>query len=228
MNYDIFFISYRESNCEDNWKTLLAFHPMAKRIHGIKGIDHSHMACNRLSATNRFWTVDGDNKVVAPLIYNNKAALNQFDLIYFQSRDPIDNTTSSLGSIKLWSKDKFINTDMSKGDFCVHATATKKSVNSILSVHQYNTTPFDAWKNSFRKMVKAFSGVVAPAALNANIDQFKNHINCVNGTNNARWSYCGYIDAEKYSNECNGNFEKINLINDYDWLALYFKSKGYE
>jgi hypothetical protein len=32
--------------------------------------------------------------------------------------------------------------------------------------------------------------------------------------------YRGYLDAKKYVEECDGDFNKINFINDYNWLNL--------
>jgi len=36
--YDIIFISYNEPNADKNWLALKSRFPMAKRVHGIKGI----------------------------------------------------------------------------------------------------------------------------------------------------------------------------------------------
>ena len=36
--------------------------PWAKRVHGVEGSDAAHKACANLSETDRFITVDGDNR----------------------------------------------------------------------------------------------------------------------------------------------------------------------
>ena len=38
--------------------------------------------------------------------------------------------------------------------------------------------------------------------------------------NNAIWGYRASLDAKEYVNQCNGAFDKINLINNYDWLEI--------
>ena len=61
---DIFYISYDEPNAEENWADLLNKVPWARRVHGVKGFDAAHKACAIQSETDRFITVDGDNKVM--------------------------------------------------------------------------------------------------------------------------------------------------------------------
>lgn len=223
MSYDIFFISYQEPNCEENWQRLLSLHPTAKRVHGIKGIDRAHMRCKELSTTDRFWTVDGDNWVTSPLEYTDQEMLDNYDLLMFNAADAIDGQPSSLGGVKLWCRDKFINTDMSKGDFSTNATANRRAIQIILSEHRYNSTPFETWKFTFRHMVKCYSGIIRVEVLDRNIFKFEQHKDLDNGINNAQWSYRGLVDAKEYVDSCQGDFDKINLINNYDWLQNYAK-----
>lgn len=212
MSYDIFFISYRESNAEENWQRLLSFHREAQRIQNVQGISNSHLLCNHLCKTNKFWTIDGDNWLLQKL---PRDVSENVGLVYFNSIDPIDGVVGSIGGIKLWTKDSIINDNMSKGDFCKYATETSVVVNKTLSEHRYNATPFESWQHSFRHMVKCFSGIITQKVLQQNIDKMEKHKDL------DIWSYRGYLDAKKYVEECNGDFDKINLINDYDWLSAY-------
>ena len=41
--YDIVFISYNELAADDNYALLKARFPMAKRVHGVKGIHQAHI-----------------------------------------------------------------------------------------------------------------------------------------------------------------------------------------
>ena len=62
-DYDIIYLSYDEPNAEKNYADLCQKIPWAKRVHGIKGSDAAHKACAQLSETDRFITVDGDNRI---------------------------------------------------------------------------------------------------------------------------------------------------------------------
>ena len=213
MTYDIFFISFKESNADVNWQRLKKLHPNAIRIQGIPSISGAHLKCNELSTTDKFWTVDGDNWVLESL---PKEISLDVDLVYFNALDPIDGTTSSAGGVKLWKKNSIINIDMSKGDFCKFATKNSFVVQKTLSEHRYNATPYETWRHSFRHMVKCFSGVIPLDKLEFNVNILERHryLNI--------WSYRGYLDAKKYVAKCDGDFKKINLINDYNWLDCYF------
>ena len=70
--YDIVFISYNEPNAEENWQRLTARFPLAKRVHGVKGIHQAHIAAAKKCFTHMFWVVDGDAVI-----------LDTFDFICF-------------------------------------------------------------------------------------------------------------------------------------------------
>ena len=212
--YDVFFISYKEPNCEENWQRVLTLHPEAKRIDKIQGIDVAHMMCHDMSNTDKFWTIDGDNWLFKKLDF-------QFDtdgLIFLNSLDVIDGVISSVGSVKLWTKDSLINTNMSKGDFCKNATKEYQVIDVIASEHRYNTTINSTWKTCFRHMVKCYSGIITHEVLKENIQRCENFEYYDDGKNNAIWGHRAFLDAREYVEQCNGDFDKINLINDYDWL----------
>lgn len=225
MNYDIFFISFNESNQERNWQRVLELHPGAMRMHGIKGIDRVHMACNQLATTDWFWTVDGDNWLLEKLEWTEYE--DYVDLLMFHAIDPISTQWTKLGGVKLWRRDSFINTDMSKGDFCLNATKEKRSPLVVLSRTDYNATPYEAWKTAFRHCVKLLSSIISdrPLAANRNnyIEHWKNTKDKDTGTNNALWAYQGYLDAEVFVNACDNNLDKLFMINDYTWMSRYFK-----
>ncbi len=219
--YDIFFISYRETNAEYNWQALKRRHPNAKRIHGITGIDRIHLACNSLSTTPFFWTVDGDNLVVENLDYNEAITT---DLIMFRAYDPIViGDASSLGAVKLWRKDSFINTDMSKGDFTLNAVKTKTMSDRVLSISQYNASEFEAWRAAFRHCVKLLSVILRERSQQNREIYLERWRKAEHSTQpHAQWAYQGYLDAIEYVKQHDGNMAELNKINDYDWLDNYY------
>jgi hypothetical protein len=218
---DIFFISYREANAETNWQRLLAKHSHAKRIHGITGIDRIHLACNSLATTPFFWTVDGDNLIVEDLEYNEPITT---DLVMFKAYDPlITGDTSSLGAVKLWRKDSFINTDMSKGDFTLNATRSKTMSDRCYSVSAYNASEFDTWRAAFRHCVKLLSMILRDRSKDNRevyLDRWRKTETSTGKY--AKWAYQGYLDAIEFVHLYDNNMTELNKINDYDWLDNYF------
>jgi hypothetical protein len=219
---NIFFISFKEHNCEENWLRLLSYHPDAKRIHGITGIDNVHMACNNLSNTEYFWTVDGDNWLTKSLEVDNRTS----DLILYKAIDPIHNAPTLLGGVKLWRKDAIINPNMNKGDFSLNATKEKIVLDRVFSITRYNSSPFDAWKTAFRHCVKLMSVILRsrPDAkgIDTYINQWKESKNSIE--QNSEWCYLGYLDAEAYVSKYDNNMFELNKINDYLWLESFFEN----
>jgi hypothetical protein len=223
MNQNIFFISFNESNQEINWARVLELHPAAMRIHGVTGIDRVHLACNDLCSTEWFWTVDGDNWLLEELVWDVE---NPADLLMFNALDPITNLPTNLGGVKLWKKDSIINKDMSKGDFCLNATAKKMSLRKVFSRSDYNSTAYEAWKTAFRHCVKILSPIFKSrpglSYADAYLEQWKSCVALDNGTNNAEWAYQGYLDAVEYVADDTNN---LHNINNYTWLTNYFNEQ---
>ena len=223
MNQNIFFISFNESNQEKNWARILELHPTAIRIHGVIGIDRVHLACNDLCNTECFWTVDGDNWLLEELVWDVE---NPADLLMFNAIDPINNLSTNLGGVKLWKKDSIINKDMSKGDFCLNATAKKISLRKVFSRTDYNNTAYEAWKTAFRHCVKILSPIFKSrpslSYADAYLEQWKNCNKLDNGINNAGWAHQGYLDAVKYTEDTAND---IHNINNYEWLKNYFNEQ---
>ena len=63
IDYDIIYLSYDEPNAEQNYADLCKKVPWAERIHGVKGSDSAHKAAAEKSTTDRFITIDGDNRI---------------------------------------------------------------------------------------------------------------------------------------------------------------------
>ena len=220
MDQNIFFISFNESNQETNWARVLDLHPDAIRLHGIKGIDKVHLACNELCSTENFWTVDGDNWLLEELIWDVGVPA---DLLLFNA---LNGLPTNLGGVKLWKKDSIINKDMSKGDFCLNATAKKMSLRKVFSRTDYNNTAYEAWKTAFRHCVKLLSSIFK-SRLSLNyadeyLEQWKRCDTLDNGVNNARWAHQGYLDAVEYVEDTAND---IHNINNYQWLKNYFNER---
>lgn len=221
---DIFFISFKETNCETNWKRLKDLHPEAKRIHGVVGIDKVHLICDTLSSTEFFWTIDGDNYITKSLHYD---APIESDLVMFKAIDPIQKSLTLLGGAKIWRKGSIINRDMSKGDFSLNATKSKEVVDKEYSFTLYNASRYDAWKTSFRHCVKLMSVIFKSRPNAKNIDAYIEHWRSTKSSNekNADWAYQGFVDAENYVKLYDNNLEELHKINDYNWLENYFREK---
>lgn len=219
--FDCFFISYRESNCEQNWLRTLELCPLAIRIHGVHGIDRAQLTCEHLSTTDYYWTIDGDNYLLEKLSF-----IPELDLHMFRCKDPVFNDTTPLGGIKLWRKNAIIHHDMSKGDFCLNATANKKVEDIYFSESRYNNSYYDAWKTAFRHCVKLLSPILKGRPHANNIDFYlQRWASAKNLTSkNSQWCFRGYIDAQQFV-KTSIDIDYLNQINDYIFLIEYFNER---
>jgi hypothetical protein len=160
--FDLFYISYDEPKCEENWADLLEKAPWAQRIHGVKGFDSAHKACAMASTTDRFITVDGDNiidetfldlEITIPEKYKDCA-------LSWNSVNEINGLVYGNGGLKLWTRDWVMNmkthenavTAEEKLDFCWDRSYLQ--LNSVYSITRPNGSAFQAFRAGFREGCK--------------------------------------------------------------------------
>ncbi len=165
-DFDIIYLSYDEPNAEKNYVDLLTKIPWAKRVHGVKGSDAAHKACAKLSETDRFITVDGDN-IVRPNFVNEELDIDDSvdlskSVISWGACNIINGLIYGNGGIKCWPKEFVLNmrthenadpTNVkSQVDFCWDANYIQQD--KCYSDVYNNATPQQAWRAGFREGVK--------------------------------------------------------------------------
>jgi hypothetical protein len=184
LDYDIIYLSYDEPNAEENYANLCKKIPWAKRVHGVKGSDAAHKACARLSETDRFITVDGDNIVNAEFLTKEFDFDENKDLekcvISWTARNTINGLMYGNGGLKCWPKEYVLNmrthenadpnNQHAQVDFCWDIEYIQ--MNSCYSEIYNNATPHQAWRAGFREGVK----MALDRGLRVTINEFqKNH-----------------------------------------------------
>ena len=103
--YDIVFISYQEPSADANYASLKARFPMAKRVHGVKGIHQAHIAAAKKCFTKMFWIVDADAIILMTLTLIIKCLNHQLDhCSCVASQNPINDLVYGYGGIKLFPR----------------------------------------------------------------------------------------------------------------------------
>ena len=161
---DCIYLSYDEPNAEKNYADLLNKAPWAKRVHGVKGSDEAHKACARLSETDRFITVDGDN-IVDPKFFELSIDLDKFangnlKQLSWCGKNYINGLVYGNGGLKCWTKDFVLNmktheaADDPRGqvDFCWEDNYTQMT--GLYSMVYNNASALQAWRAGFREGVK--------------------------------------------------------------------------
>jgi len=166
IEQDIIFLSYDEPNAEKNYADLLAKVPWAKRVHGVKGSDAAHKACAKLSETEYFTTVDGDNivdpKYLELEIDIDGVKFTEDNVFSWCGNVHVNGLKYGNGGLKLWTR-KFVNNmrthensdpsdDKGRVEFCFDDKYHQ--FDECYSESFTNASPFQAWRAGFREGVK--------------------------------------------------------------------------
>jgi hypothetical protein len=166
IDYDIIYLSYDEPNAEENYADLCSKVPWAKRVHGVEGSDAAHKACAELSETERFITIDGDNKIrdgfLDQEIDIDETHVLENSVISWSGQNVINNLMYGNGGIKCWPKEHVLkmkthenadpNNKQAQVDFCWDINYIQQ--NSCFSDVYNNGSPQQAWRAGFREGVK--------------------------------------------------------------------------
>lgn len=231
---DVIYLSYDEPNAEKNYYDLLTKIPWAKRVHGVKGSDAAHKACAKLSETQRFVVIDGDNIVKPEFINQSIEVVPGVDIskcvISWTAYNLINGLTYGNGSIKSWDKDLVLNmkthenadvsNKKSQVDFCWDIEYIQSD--ECMSYIENNFTPRQAWRAGFREGVK----MCLVEGIKPSLDDFKKthwknlhrlYVWCMVGADvkNGLWAILGARQG-LYKTMCT-DWDYVN-VRDFEYL----------
>lgn len=225
LPYDIVFISYNESNADENYNRLLERFPRVKRVHGVKGIHQAHIEAAKLCNSDMFWVVDADAEVVEEFSFDYQVPNHQLDNVHvWRSKNPINGLEYGYGGIKLFPRRMTINMDTSKADMTTSISNKFLVMDDISNLTAFNTDPFETWKSAFRECTKLASKI---------IDRQKNeetenrlHIWQTVGKDRPYGEFAlrGAQAGSAYGKASRGDIEALKKINDFDWLHEQFSN----
>jgi len=219
---DVIFISYGESNAEENWRRLLTKAPWAKRVNGVKGIFEAHKAASELAKSDMFYVVDADAWLVDDFNFNYQPGIFDRDCAYiWYSQNPVTDITYGYGGVKLFSKSMFADLKTWKTLDLATSMPKVKVISKVSNITKFNVDEFSTWRSSFRECVKLCYNINKQPDdpshslrlkkwKKANTDQHY-------GVFAAHAAHC----AEQFFKENFGTAE-ITKINDRDWLLEKF------
>ena len=240
---DIFYISYDEPNCEENWADLLNKVPWAKRVHGVKGFDAAHKQCAEQSETDRFITVDGDN-IVMDEFFENTLDFPEKDhdgndisesIFSWNAKNLLNGLVYGNGGLKCWPKQYTLGintheaaTDGEGMEFCWKLNYIQ--MNDIFSEVHQTASPFQAFRAGFREGVKLSldqGARVKPQEFRdkiwyGNFNRLNVWCNIGTDVENGWWAiYGARLGCEK---TVLSDWD-TNLISDYDWFKEFFEKE---
>ena len=221
--YDIVFISYEEPNADENYALLRERFPMAKRVHGVKGIHQAHILAAKKCFTKMFWIVDGDAKVLDSFNFDYVVTDWDLDCVHvWRSQNPVNDLVYGYGGIKLFPRKLTINMDTSKPDMTTSISSKFKPVKELSNITAFNTDPFNTWKSAFRECVKLASKTID----RQNEEETNERLQIWKSKGEerpfGRYAISGARSGYDYGNSNKHSTDKLRLINDFEWLKEQF------
>jgi hypothetical protein len=226
--YDIFFISYNESNADKNFSILKSKVPQAQRIHGVTGIFQAHQLAAKKSFTKMFWVVDGDAVIVDD--FNFDYCVSEYDLEcvhVWRSINPVNNLIYGYGGVKLLPKALTVNMNLDSVDMTTSISPLFKGIDSVSNITEFNTDPFSSWKSAFRECVKLSSKIIDRQNNEETAERLDTWCNVGKDKPFGEYVINGALAGKAYGEKNKNNKDAIKQINNFSWLEQEYK-KYYE
>jgi len=224
--FDIFFISYDEVNADTNYEKLVSAYPIAKRIHGVKGIHNAHLQAAKQSSSEFFWVVDADAEIVEN--FNFYYQIPFYDVIakncvhVWLSKNPVNGLKYGYGGVKLLPKQLTENMDTNSVDMTTSISKNLKVIKQVSNITHFNVDEFSTWRSAFRECVKLSSKIID----NTYDEETETRLLvwCSVGRNvpYKEYSIAGANAGKDFGTQNIGNMEELIKINDFDWLQKKF------
>ena len=161
---DCIYLSYDEPQKEEFWLKIKNMVPWARRVDGIKGSDTAHKECSKVSNTERFILIDGDN-IPDPSFFNQTLhfpSQEHEDAVFrWKARNNINGLTYGNGGLSSWTKtfvDSMQTHELSDGspETCVEFCFAPQywAMHDCYSATYPNGDAKHAWRAGFREGVK--------------------------------------------------------------------------
>lgn len=152
---DVVFISYNETNAEENWNRVKQKCPQAKRIKGVKGIFEAHKSAARIVNTDMFYVVDGDAYLVDDWKFDADPSIFDRDCVFvYKSTNPVNDLEYGYGGVKIFPKKLLLEATSWGTDMTTSIASKLKVIDKISNITKFNTDEFSAWRSAFRECTK--------------------------------------------------------------------------
>ena len=240
---DVFFITFDEPRADASWEQIRALVPNARRVHGILGFDAAYKECARLSRSERFFTIDGDNELL-PAFRELTVDFEKYPadaVLSWCARNSVNGLVYGNGGVKNWPRQQALtmvthesaNDEAGAVDFCFRLPYYRTG--ELLSIAAVNGSPYQAFRSGFREGVKMCmergirpdlsKGESRAAALAAHVAPWNMNrlrIWCSVGLDqeNGAWAILGARLGCRLL--CLTDWDH-RLIRDYEWFSRFWK-----
>jgi hypothetical protein len=216
---DIVFISNGESNAERNWEHLNRVHQGTNRIvrvDGVKGRAEAYRAGLEASNTDWAFCVFAKLEVNADFDWTWQPDRLQEPKHYiFHAHNPVNGLEYGHMAMIAYNK-KLTMVNQAQGlDFTLDQS--HEVVPLLSGTARYADDPWIAWRSAFRECLKLKHSL---PNINNNY-RLTQWLSTNKASTVAGWSAIGAKDAVDYYESVEGDFNKLRLTYEWEWLADY-------
>lgn len=223
--FDIIFLSYNESNADENYEKLKIRYPRAKRVHGVKGIHQAHIEAAKISSTFMFFVVDADAIIEDDFDFKYEFPYWEKNMtVVWRSRNPINGLEYGYGGVKLFNKELTINMNVNSTDMTTSISNKFIPVSKVSNITAFNTDEFSTWKSAFRECVKLSSKSIQRQNSEETESRLETWCSVAEGRY-SEYALKGAIAGREYGRKYKDDFESLKKINDFEWLKEFYESK---
>jgi hypothetical protein len=220
---DIIFVSNGESNAEKNWNHLLNVTKdipnKVIRVNNVNGRAKSFYTSAKLSNTSWYFAVPAKLKVNPNFNWGwQPDKLQQSKHYIFHAKNPVTGLEYGHMAVVAYNTQLVITNTPSGLDFTLDQA--HEVIPLLSGVAYYADSKIVAWRTAFREVIKLKNNIPTVE----NTYRLKKWISA-DSTEFGEWSQCGANDAVAYYNKVNGNFSKLQLSYEWDWLNDYFNER---
>jgi hypothetical protein len=220
--FDLFFLSYTESNAEQNWSSLIARFPQAKRLHGVCGVHRAHQLLAECSETDFYFVIDGDNLIHSEFSFEVPFKPEHRSLYVWRARNPVNHLIYGFGGIKLYNKSLFKNKTSIGADVATTIAPHYVPVMIEASSTLFNATPLEAWRGAFRECAKLTQNVITNPQDTASSERLQTWLSVGSTEKNGSWCLLGAQQGHEFAKSTLTSGGSLVAINDFHWLQNEF------
>ena len=232
---DVFYLTYQDDYSDNNLNRILSKVRKNQRVINtadIDGVYEAHLKCAEQSATENFYVVDGDAWIIDDFdfSYTPSDSIDVYPGVpqtqcthVWRALNPATGELAGYGGVKLFNRNSFfvksdtkivdVTTGVAKLGFPYYR------IDIPANETRFATTPFNAWKGAFRECTKLASGV-ATDEIEKRLDLWKNPMYI----DYHKFISIGATMGEEYGRIYQGNKDKLEKINDFNWLQKQFEN----
>jgi hypothetical protein len=226
--FNVFMIKLDEPNADAHWARLRAVAPDSILIEGISGIYDAHRECARRATTSHFFVVDADNWIIDGFSFQSDFQARDDEVAIWRAKNPVNGLVYGNGGIKLFPANAFCAVNKLGLDMSTKLAPGYRRIPVVASEHRFNTTPLSAWRAAFRECVKLASCLFDTATpIPRHLASWcSRHLatwcSAAKAERNSTWCLRGACDGRDYGAKNAAHPEKLELINNYNWLESRF------